>query len=194
MLTKRQSKAGAAAGFSLIEILVSVLVLSAGVLGAAALQLAALRTGQQSGQHTTAMQLAADIAERIRANVDQLRLEDGDNDYLGFSFDADEAAGVAPRPCYDRLCDPEELAAFDLYEWQRRLAASLPAARAVICRDGEPWNGVQGAYRWGCDERQGSAIVIKIGWQSRGLDGGPASDGNAAPGPGIVLMIAPYRS
>lgn len=55
-------------GFTLIEVLIALLVLSIGLLGVAALQTVALRTGQAADMRTRAVLAAMDMAERMRAN------------------------------------------------------------------------------------------------------------------------------
>ncbi|MFD2273251.1 type IV pilus modification protein PilV [Undibacterium arcticum] len=51
-------------GFTLIEVLISVFVLALGVIGAAGMQLVAMRTGQQSGAQSLAVQLATEMADK----------------------------------------------------------------------------------------------------------------------------------
>lgn len=55
-------------GFSLLEILISVLVFSIGVLGIAALQLKAKQSGYEAVQRTLATSLATELLERMRLN------------------------------------------------------------------------------------------------------------------------------
>lgn len=55
-------------GFTLIEVLVALVVMSVGMLGIAALYLEGLRAGRTALYRTTAVNLAADMADRIRAN------------------------------------------------------------------------------------------------------------------------------
>lgn len=55
-------------GTSLIEVLVTLLVFSVGLLGLAAMQLNALQGSTDSGQRSQATWIAQDMAERIRAN------------------------------------------------------------------------------------------------------------------------------
>jgi type IV pilus assembly protein PilV len=55
-------------GFTLIEALVALLVLSIGLLGVAALQLTALQNNNNALFRSQATYLAYDIADRIRAN------------------------------------------------------------------------------------------------------------------------------
>lgn len=55
-------------GFSLFEVLITVVVVGIGLLGLAGLQLAGLRATNNAQDATYATQLAQDVAERIRAN------------------------------------------------------------------------------------------------------------------------------
>jgi type IV pilus assembly protein PilV len=58
----------AAAGFTLVEVLIALVVLSIGLLGIAALYLETLRANRTALYRTQAVTLAADLADRIRAN------------------------------------------------------------------------------------------------------------------------------
>lgn len=55
-------------GISLIEVLVSLMILALGLLGLSGLQSRAMLTSQSSYYRSIAADLAADLAERIRAN------------------------------------------------------------------------------------------------------------------------------
>jgi len=55
-------------GFTLLEVMVALLVLSIGLLGLAALQTGGLRTGQQADLRSRAVQATTDMVERMRAN------------------------------------------------------------------------------------------------------------------------------
>lgn len=55
-------------GFSIIEVLVALVILSVGLLGLAALQAEGLRGSSSAIQRTAAVNLASDIADRMRAN------------------------------------------------------------------------------------------------------------------------------
>ena len=55
-------------GFSLVEVLIALIIMSVGMLGIAALYIEGLRSGQASVSRTTAVNLAADMADRIRSN------------------------------------------------------------------------------------------------------------------------------
>ncbi len=55
-------------GFTMIEVLITVLVLSIGLLGLAALQVTGLKESQMAYMRSQAVLLAYDMADRIRAN------------------------------------------------------------------------------------------------------------------------------
>jgi type IV pilus assembly protein PilV len=58
----------AATGFTLVEVLVALVVLSVGMLGIAALYLDSLRASRAALYRTQAVNLASDMADRIRTN------------------------------------------------------------------------------------------------------------------------------
>jgi type IV pilus assembly protein PilV len=60
------------AGFSLIEVLVALLVMCIGLLGAAAIQLNALKYTDSSSLSSQASFIAYDMMDRIRANTDNI--------------------------------------------------------------------------------------------------------------------------
>ncbi len=59
-------------GSTMMEVLVSVFVLSIGVLGVAGLQVTAKRSNFEATQRVTAAALAQDIIERMRSNSEEL--------------------------------------------------------------------------------------------------------------------------
>src|SRR5262249_20897818 len=64
-------------GFTLIEVLVALVVLSIGLLGVAGLQIAGLRGNLSAASRTQASYLADDIIDRMRANYTAARAPDG---------------------------------------------------------------------------------------------------------------------
>lgn len=160
------------AGFSLIEVLVSVLVLAAGLIGAAMMQLSAGRTTQQSSFHDTALTLAMQVADEIRANDAQARVTGVTNPFLAFSYTAQPTQpAAAPTNCFTQACTSAQIAQHTAAEWQRRVYDALPGGRLEICRDATvvttngnfAWCGIAGAV--------GDPVAIKIGWTERDADG-----------------------
>src|SRR5262249_56408603 len=68
MTLRNPSRSRRARGFTLIEALVALLVLSIGLLGVAALQLTSLRSNPSSSFRSQATLLAYDVVDRMRAN------------------------------------------------------------------------------------------------------------------------------
>lgn len=185
-------------GFTLVEVLTSMFVLALGVIGSAGMQLTALRTAQQSAFQTAALQLASEMADKMRANGHQSGLDEL-NPFLDIDYAS--ATDAAPAPgtlCYAAGCSAEELAKFDIDEWKTRVKAALPGGRVRICRDSNPWDSAAGAFTWGCTPAatgaNTAALVIKIGWQGKGSnpDGSAVKDAGKDFPPGIAVTVASY--
>ncbi len=178
----------------MIEVLISAFVLALGVIGAAGMQLAALRTSQQSAFQTTALELAVEIADKMRANDSQMRRPD--NPFLKVNFNSAGGTGSSTSGslCYSKgaNCGAEALAQFDIHEWENRVRASLPGARAVICRDASPWNNGVGALAWACTESPGASLVVKLGWQPKNPDDSLVTDDAKQFPPSVALIVEPY--
>jgi type IV pilus assembly protein PilV len=161
-------RACSSAGFTLIEVLVALFVLSVGLLGAAAMQSRARAVSSEARLHATATQLAASLSEAMRANRVAMSAPDASNPYLHIDYDTGTGAPSAPpRFCYGaNACTPEELARFDTYESTRELHERFPHARMVVCRDASPWDASASTLLWDCDGSSGAPAVIKIGWRA----------------------------
>jgi type IV pilus assembly protein PilV len=174
-----------AAGFTIIEVLVAMLVLSFGVMGSAAMQLVALRTRHQSSLLSNAVHLGSSMLDGMRANASQMALGDLDNPYLGLDYDAATPA-ASGSACLgaDLDCDSAQMADFDIAQWKRQLGAGVPGGRFVICRDDQAGSGA-GGMAWHCSGNPAAPIVIKLGWTAKNLDGSVTS----APQAMLVLTL-----
>ncbi|WP_206606719.1 type IV pilus modification protein PilV [Steroidobacter cummioxidans] len=70
-------------GFTLVEILVTVVLISVGLLGVAALQLTTLRGNQDAYVRSQASVLAGDILDRMRVNPFDFRANGYSVDFNG---------------------------------------------------------------------------------------------------------------
>lgn len=111
----RSATPSAARGFTLVEVLVALVVMSVGMLGIAALYLEGLRAGRTALYRTSAVNLAADMADRIRAN------QPAGAAYAGTGPGADESCVNGADDC-----TPAELAADDWFSWIGQIEAQLP--------------------------------------------------------------------
>lgn len=113
-------------GFTLLEVLVAVLVLSIGLLGLAGLQATSMRNNHDAYLTTQATYLANDMADRIRANTNAAAL-------------AAYAAGNSAQDvnCYTGGgCGPAAMAGNDRFEWDTNLTAFLPAGQGAVAQAG----------------------------------------------------------
>jgi type IV pilus assembly protein PilV len=102
-----------ASGFTLVEVLIALVVLSIGMLGIAALYLESLRASRSALVRTEAVTLASDIADRIRANRNPLNAYD-----CGGTCDAGEGGNA--------------IAIADINGWRAAVAAELPGGTTSI--------------------------------------------------------------
>lgn len=159
-------------GFSLVEVLVSIVVLSFGMLGMVGLQGAALQSNREAKAQSVAAVLARELAESIRGNKAEGIKAAGNNPYLGTfssplppttaSYCQNVATGT---PACTSATD---IANAEMTEWLARVDAELPGARVAICFDSEPYEST-GLPRWACDGT-GNVIMIKIGWTRSSTD------------------------
>ncbi len=135
-----------ARGFTMVEVLVALAVLAVGLLGIAALYLDSLRAGRTAIYRTQAVNVAADLADRIRSNRDTP---------VNYETAVDDA--VSPVAACETAdgCTRAEMAQNDLAEWKTQLSALLPNGNgSVVVIPGSP-----------------SSYVITIQWNEPGSDG-----------------------
>jgi type IV pilus assembly protein PilV len=130
--THRRDRARAT-GFTLVEVLVALLVISIGLLGVAKLVLAAVKANDSSYLRGQATALAYSILDDMRANhayaVSNLGYVVGYGAYPDPGFTCN---GVAST------CTPAQIAQYDLYIWKQQLsAASAVTSGALPSGDGQ---------------------------------------------------------
>ena len=145
-------------GFTLIEIMVSIVVISIGMLGLSKMQLTSLRYNQSAYQRSIATQLAYDIGNRMRANATAVGLGVYDAPTPIQNTDCLTAAG----------CTPVEMAGHDIYEWLSEsnpgsVVNQLPNSSATVCLDSTPEDGQAALPE--CDGI-GGQYAVKIWWSN----------------------------
>lgn len=115
MHTQKHGYSGQQRGFTLLEVLIALLVLSIGLLGLAALQTTGLRSNQMASMRTLVSQFAYDISDRMRAN----QVGVAANEY------------VIARTSAVTMSTPPTVAESDLDEWRDNIAR-LPNGQSEI--------------------------------------------------------------
>lgn len=104
-----------ARGFTLVEVLIALIVLSIGLLGIASLQLSSLRWNHGASMRSQATLLAYDIVDRMRVN--QVAANSGE---YNIAFGSAAAGGT--------------VAGDDLLRWKQNLATTLPEGDGSVTR------------------------------------------------------------
>ena len=103
-------------GFTLIEVMVSLLIISIGMLGVAGMQTRDLQSGSLAAQRLIVVMKAQDIAGRIRINSASV-----DSYAVSESY-----AGINNLCVNETKCTAQQLAEFDVYLWKQDLLTVLP--------------------------------------------------------------------
>lgn len=98
------------AGFSLLEVMISALILSTGLLGVASLQIVGMKGTQQSSMKNQAMGVVQNITERMRANYQGVI-----TDRYVLSNSAAFNCVVAAPNCAAGACNETNIATADLH-------------------------------------------------------------------------------
>ena len=127
-------------GFSLVEVLIALIIMSVGMLGIAGLYVQSMQAGRTSLFRHHAVTLAGDVADRIRANPTAgiaYAGIGGDNNCVGAGID----------------CDEVQMAFNDIFLWDQQAAESLPNGDVTINFD---------------DTVNPPTYTIAIGWDEPG--------------------------
>ena len=107
-------------GFTLVEVLVSLVILSIGILGLGILQLTSLQNTQGGYLRSQATIHAYSIIDSMRANIPSVSAGD-----YAIAMNADPRTAIS---CYGLAadCTREQMATADLSRWRTVLEAQLP--------------------------------------------------------------------
>ena len=110
-------------GVSLIESMVALLVISIGLLGIASLQIVAMKQSSIALNHSQAVWIGYNMADRVRANVSQFTNYAGIDTSKGYSQD-----------CMGSSCNNTQMVTADAAEWSTDVQG-LPGGRGLITGD-----------------------------------------------------------
>jgi len=172
-------------GFSLVEVLVTLVITTIALLSSVSMQMLSKRAVYDSSQRTTAAHLAGDLFNRMRSNSSVLV------SYLPVGTIGSGTLGAAPAiNCLAPgvVCTDAQMAGFDLWQWEQHIDGQLETAggnatgglnAAVACITG-PVGGGSGNY------------TLAIAW--RGMTGlsDPAGN-NCGAGSGFYGNSNEYR-
>lgn len=134
-------------GFTLVEVLIAMVVISVGMLGIAGLYVQTLQAGRTSLFRHQAIMLAGDVADRIRANPTAGVTYEGEGDDSGSCING----GVD--------CTPLQMAQQDILAWGAQATDSLPNGAVTVDYD---------------NSTVPSTYAVTIGWSEAGQSPAPS--------------------
>jgi type IV pilus assembly protein PilV len=141
-------------GFTLLEILVAIVVLSLGLLGLAGLQVSSLNNNQTAYYRSIASQQAYDMADRMRANLTGISAGNYDN-----------LTTQTAQDCFANPCTAAQMRTSDYDQWRTANAALLPGGGGTVqCVEGPGAN---------CSNEADASRVfnITVTWTEKGPGG-----------------------
>lgn len=143
------------AGFSMVEVLVVIVVLSFGMLGIAGLQASTAKFKINSWARAAASVQFSDLADRVRANPEQAGPAYQDSSptapasgyVLQRTWDQQQRDNLKPaRDCLAAACTPAQRASYDMLAWRDRVKRSFPQGAAVVT--GNRAAGITATIAW----------------------------------------------
>jgi len=129
-------------GFTLLELLIAIVVLSVGLLGVASLQLISLKNNQSTLFHSEASVLAYNIIDRMRVNRKEVVNYSTGGSYWNYGSN-----------CATAKLTGSNLYVKDINDWLQTLCKRLPSGQGKIAIDSSK-----------------SQIVVSVQWDdSRGI-------------------------
>ena len=117
-------------GFTLIEVMIAMLVMSLGLLGIAATLVTAMHSATSNYLKQQAVQTTYDMADRMRSNFKAASTPNSSNPYIVAL--TPPAAGTPSPDCSATTCTPANMAAYDVWQWQTALKNDLPGGLGSI--------------------------------------------------------------
>lgn len=142
-------------GFTLLEVMIALLVLSMGLAGIASLLTTGMRSTSTANLRSIAITHSQSGAEMMRANLEAYQ----DAWYVGDNTTG-EPSGQSTCGGTNG-CSGEEQANNDYVAWRAKITETMPDGRGYICVDSSPDDGQPGGL--GCDNIGNT--VIKIFWR-----------------------------
>jgi type IV pilus assembly protein PilV len=145
------------AGFTLLEVLVAIVVLSFGLVCVVGLQAIALQANKEARNQSSALRLARELGDMMRGNKDIALLAAGaSNPYLVPNFTGGAAA--APENCATAACSSTTtIAQFEMSDWLSRVDMELPGVHVVVATTVRPIRRA--------DSRNGTVQALAV-WRS----------------------------
>ncbi len=152
-----------AGGYGLLEVLVSLAVISIGALGFTKAQFSAVQITTDAALRTSATILLDDMAGRIQANAGEA--------WQGLTSGYQTGPSTLNTNCLNTtgsICTGNQMAKHDLADWNALITSAFPAssnAVGMVCLDATPGNPAKACAPPGANPNP-IVFTVKIFWNS----------------------------
>ncbi len=163
-------------GFSLIEVLVSMLVIMFGLLGIAGMQMLAVNNTETARYNTMAAMFASNMAAKMQGNKDYWGAPPNSVSINGATVTGGPASTTTD--CAATSCNKSEMAYYDLKHWGQSLLGSVNGAVSA--------QGLPGGYAdISCPSGSTPTVcILTISWSEKNITlTTPTAAASAASGP-----------
>jgi type IV pilus assembly protein PilV len=162
-------RAGPNSGFTLIEVLVTFLVIALGLLGLAALQVNTINNGFEAYQRALVTALVDDMAERLRMNPAAVR----SGAYAPFNADAGCIAATSSSEASASLT-PGDRASHDQCQWADLIDGLAVKAQLTDSRGVAAPIGATGCIEMVAGSGSGESVArVSVAWQGMTAQAAP---------------------
>lgn len=148
------------AGFSLIEILVSILIISLGILGTSSLLIKGMNNAKTASLRSSAAAQASSLAAAMYANRSFWAVRTSDINFTSSGAEiSNKSTNIDTTRPSCNACSPAQIAGLDVSTWVASLDTALPDAKSDVS----------------CPKVDGNAAhncTIKISWSERFIEQG----------------------
>ena len=113
-------------GISMIEVLITLVVVSLGLLSLMGMQAQGLKNNHSAYLKSQVISTVNNMAERMRSNAEGLK----NNRYA--AIDTSTVSSTPGKNCISSSCSEEELATYDIYAWGKGLSNILPQGYGTV--------------------------------------------------------------
>lgn len=153
-------------GYTLVEVMVTVMVLSIGLAALGLLQVITVQNTYNANNRAMAVMSAEAMIDRVRANIQGYE--------LGAYTSLTAPTGSATACNSGSPCDFATIATSEYETWNLELAQNLPQGTGVLCMDGADGDVNDGTPA--APACAGGVNVIKVFWRESSAGGGQGNN------------------
>lgn len=131
-MVRKKTRTNRHAGFAMMEVLMTIVVIAIGALGLAGLQLSSMKYNKESAVRSNATLLAIELSDRMRSNMAGVKAGSY-TENNGYALAQSTLAAISAPTCGTSSdCTSAQLANLDLANWRDSLLAAMPQGTGAV--------------------------------------------------------------